>query len=218
MRSPEHIQSRHPWLPYVAPFALFLALTFVQTSVTGAVAWMYPAKTIVVGLALLYFLRALPPLTVRYTGLAGIVGIAVFVMWVLPEGTYPYLGTPEPYDPFAHLASPWVYGWIAIRILGSSLVVPVMEEYFWRGFLIRWIVNPDFRRVAIGTFSWPSFVITSLLFASEHNRWLVGLAAGVAYNLLLYRTRSLYACIVAHAVTNLALGIFVLYTGAWSFW
>lgn len=83
---------------------------------------------------------------------------------------------------------------------------------------MRWIINPNFQKVAIGTFSWPSFLLTTLLFASEHNRRLVGLIAGVAYNLLLYRTRSLYACIIAHGVTNLALGIYVLTTGAWSFW
>jgi len=102
--------------------------------------------------------------------------------------------------------------------VGASVVVAVMEEVFWRGFLLRWIVNQDFRKVPIGAFTWPSFLVTSALFAVEHPRWLVGLMAGVAYNLLLYRTRSLYACIVAHGVTNLVLALWVLHTGRWSFW
>ena len=160
----------------------------------------------------------LPRLTVQSTGLAVLVGVVVFVMWILPEGMYPYLGSSESFDPFAHFTGPWLFGWIAVRLLGASLLVLVIEEYFWRGFLLRWIINPDFQKVAIGTFSWPSFLLTTLLFASEHNRRLVGLIAGAAYNLLLYRTRSLYACIIAHGVTNLALGIYVLTTGAWSFW
>ena len=70
----------------------------------------------------------------------------------------------------------------------------------------------------MGLFTWPSFLVTSALFAVEHDRWLVGLMAGVAYNLLFYRTKSLYACMVAHGVTNLALGIYVLRTGQWTFW
>ncbi len=140
------------------------------------------------------------------------------MIWILPEGLYPYFGTPETFDPFASIAVPWVYGWIAFRLVGATVVVPIMEEFFWRGFLIRWIINNDFRKVPIGAVSWPSFLLTTILFASEHNRWLVGLVAGVAYNLLLYRTKSLYACIVGHGVTNLALAIYVLATGEWSFW
>ncbi len=107
---------------------------------------------------------------------------------------------------------------MALRLTGATLLVPVAEELFWRGFILRWIVNPDFQKVPIGTFTWPSFVLTSLLFATEHNRWLVGLVAGIVYNLLVYRTRSLFACMVAHGVTNLALGVYVLNTGLWTFW
>ncbi len=98
------------------------------------------------------------------------------------------------------------------------MVVAITEELFWRGFLIRWIIKPDFRSVPIGMFTWPSFVITSLLFATEHNRWLVGLIAGIIYNILLYRTKSLRACMVAHGMTNLALGLYVLATQQWTFW
>ena len=98
------------------------------------------------------------------------------------------------------------------------VVVAVMEEVFWRGFLLRWIIKQDFLNVSFGTFTWVSFAVTSILFAVEHNRWFAGLLAGVIYNLWFYRTRSIYACIVAHGVTNLALGLYVLYTGDWSFW
>src|SRR5438094_8129287 len=71
---------------------------------------------------------------------------------------------------------------------------------------------------APGTFTWISFLITSGLFAAEHAQWLVGLMAGIAYNLLWYRTRSLKACILAHGVTNLGLAVWVLATGQWNFW
>jgi len=180
--------------------------------------WLYPLKTVSVGIALLLLVRWYPRLNVRSTGLAVVVGVVVLVLWVLPEGFYPLLSTPSPVDPFEKLVVPWVYLWIAFRVFGASVVVPIMEELFWRGFLIRWLVKENFQKVAIGTFTWPSFLITSALFASEHNRWLVGLMAGVVYNLILYRTKSLYACMIAHGVTNLGLAIFVLTTEHWTFW
>jgi hypothetical protein len=208
---------RWPWLPYVAPFALFIAFTAVQPS-EGFVPWLYPLKTVTVGVLLILGVRGLPPLEPRSTGLAVGVGAVVFALWVLPEGLYPVLSAPRAVDPFEHLPHPQAWAWVGVRIVGASVVVAVMEEMFWRGFLLRWIVEPDFRRVPIGTFTWPSFLAVSVLFAVEHERWLVGLLAGVAYNLLLYRTRSLYACVVAHGVTNFVLAVWVLYTGAWSFW
>ncbi len=180
--------------------------------------WLYPLKTVVVGGALLLLFPWYPNLNVGSTGVAVLAGAVVFLLWVLPEGTYPLLTTPRPVDPFERIVVPWVFVWIGFRVVGASVVVPVMEEFFWRGFLLRWIVHQDFKKVAIGTFTWPSFLITSVLFASEHNRWLVGLVAGVAYNLVLYRTKSLYACMIAHGVTNLILAIFVLATEQWGFW
>ena len=206
-----------PWIPYVLPFALFMLFIAVQPS-EGFIPWLYPLKTLVVGGAILFVAPGFPPLTPRSTPLAVGAGIAVFVLWVLPEGLYPILGTPAGVNPFDHLSGARAWTWIGFRLLGASVVVAVMEEVFWRGFILRWIIRQDFRKVAIGAFTWPSFLVTSALFAVEHDRWLVGLVAGVAYNLLLYRTKSLYACIVAHGVTNLALGLYVLYTQQWSFW
>jgi CAAX prenyl protease-like protein len=217
LRSLRAAFDRWPWLPYVAPFAAFAALTAVEPS-HSFIPWLYPLKTVVVAGVILLCARAFPPLKPAATWLAVVVGVVVFVLWVLPEGLVRTLGTPSSVNPFDDLSGAAAWTWIVFRILGATVVVAVMEEVFWRGFLLRWIIHQDFRRVALGAFSWPSFLATSALFAVEHNRWLVGLVAGVAYNLLLYRTRSLYACVVAHGVTNLALGLYVLHTGQWSFW
>jgi CAAX prenyl protease-like protein len=194
-------------------------MTFTAIQPSGVFwPWIYPLKTVAVGSVLILLVRWYPNLNVGSTWFAGVGGVIVFVLWVLPEGTYPLLQTPSPVDPFENLVAPWSYWWVGFRVLGASVVVPIMEELFWRGFLIRWLINERFQQVTIGTFTWPSFVITSLLFASEHNRWLVGLMAGVVYNLILYRTKSLYACMIAHGVTNFALAIFVLATKQWTFW
>ena len=119
---------------------------------------------------------------------------------------------PPPFDPSGR------YVFIGFRIVGAVLVVPVMEELFWRAFLIRWLVNEDFRRVPVGTFTWSSFGFTVALFGLEHDQWLVGLICGALYNGLLYRTRSVWACVVAHAASNAALAAWVLARNDWRFW
>jgi CAAX prenyl protease-like protein len=209
---------RHPWLPYIAPFALFCALTGIQEWVPGGVVWVYPVKAVLtLGLivALAPWLKA-PGETFAFAAAA--VGIAVLAIWVLSDGLYPLLGTSTVFDPFRELHRSQAYVWIGFRLVGAAAIVPVAEEFFWRGFLIRWLVSPNFRAVRMGTFTWYSFLATSALFAVEHDRWLAGLIAGVVYNGLYYRTRSLKACIIAHGTTNLGLGIYVLVSNQWRFW
>jgi hypothetical protein len=107
---------------------------------------------------------------------------------------------------------------VLFRMAGAVLIVPLMEELFWRSFLIRYIIDKNFENVPPGTFTWVSFLLTVVLFGFEHHYILAGMMAGVFYNLLLYRTRSLAQCVLSHAVTNLALGIYVVSTGKWQFW
>jgi CAAX protease family protein len=209
---------RYPSLPYVAPFALFCALTGIQPWVPGGVLWIYPLKTVLTGASIIALARWLKAVGEPSALLAAAVGLAVLLMWVLSDGLYPLLGASAAFDPFRELHGFQASAWIAFRLLGAAAVVPVAEEFFWRGFLIRWLVRVDFRDVRMGTFTWFSFVATSVLFAVEHDRWLAGLVAGVIYNGLYYRTRSLKACIIAHGTTNLGLGIYVLASGQWRFW
>ena len=116
--------------------------------------------------------------------------------------------------------SPAAVAWalIAVRFIGAAMVVPILEELFWRSFLLRYIINPDFKQVALGTFSWFSFVAVVILFGLEHHRLIQGMIAGAIYTALVVRQKSLRGCIVAHGVTNLGLGIYVLATQSWAFW
>jgi CAAX prenyl protease-like protein len=111
------------------------------------------------------------------------------------------------------------YGFLALRFYGLVLMVPVMEEVFWRSFLLRFATDlDDFKRVPIGTFSTTAFFVSSAMFAAAHSEWLVAFICAAAYAYLYRVTRSLFACIVAHSVTNLALGIYILITGDWKYW
>jgi len=205
-------------VPYVIPFGLFIAVTAAQGIAPDAVKGLYPAKTFLVALLLVVLLPWIPSLKPTYSAQSVSVGLLVCVIWVAIDGFYPHLSTPQTFDPTTEMGGVTLLAWVAVRLFGAAVVVAVMEELFWRGFLLRWIIKQDFLSVSLGTLTWTSFTVTSVLFAVEHNRWLAGLLAGVIYNLWLYRTRSLYACIVAHGVTNLALGVYVLIFRDWAFW
>jgi hypothetical protein len=107
---------------------------------------------------------------------------------------------------------------VLVRIAGAALVVPVMEELFWRSFLMRWIESSDFEAVDPSRIRMKSFVITVVLFGFEHNLWLAGMVAGVVFNALFMRHRTLWSPILGHSVTNGLLGVWVVATGNWSYW
>ncbi len=211
---------RHPASPYVAPFALFLILTEIGRWIPGSLLWIYPVKTALAGVMLVWFRRAYSEVKLEFSWLAIAVGLVVFMLWIGTEGYYPLLSESQAISPYELTEGIW-YGalaWIGIRLFGAAVIVPIMEELFWRSFLLRYLINTDFKQVTLGTFSWYSLIWTVLLFGLEHQRWLAGIGAGILYTLLLYRTKSLSACILAHAITNLALGIYVLLTRHWEYW
>ncbi|HMG06155.1 MAG TPA: CAAX prenyl protease-related protein, partial [Chthoniobacterales bacterium] len=109
---------------------------------------------------------------------------------------------------------------IVFRFLRLVVVVPLVEEIFWRGFLLRYFINEKFYAVPVGTFSWVSFAIVTAGFGFAHARadWIPALIAGALYNCVAYRTKSLLSCVLAHAVTNLLLGLWIMKTGQWGFW
>ncbi len=210
---------RYPSIPFVAPFAFFMALLVAGPYLPGGQLFTYPIRTVLVLLLLIVLARWMKP-EGDWKPLAGLaIGVVVLVLWILAEGLHPWLVTGEitSLNPFESFSRPQAFAWIGFRVVGTALIVPIVEEFFWRGFLIRWLVKPNFQSVKMGTFTWYSFLATSGLFALEHNRWAVGLMAGVAYNLLYIKTGSLKACILAHSVTNLGLAIYVLATGEWAF-
>jgi CAAX prenyl protease-like protein len=224
-------------MPRILPFALFMAFIALEslirwltgpapsseTAISPTLLWLYPLRIAVVLGALLYLWPAYQELrdtlcsNVSEALLVLVVGILVYVAWVRMDWSWAMQGRPAGYDPFQAGTGVGVV-LAAIRMFGAAVIVPIMEELFWRSFLIRYIVTPRFTTVRLGTFTQLSFGATVVLFGLEHHLWLAGMLAGVAYNLLLYKTRRLWPCILAHAMTNLLLGIHVLLTGEWHWW
>lgn len=143
-------------------------------------------------------------------------GVLVLVLWVGLDAGWMRVGTPEGFDPRDGGAIDW--GLVALRIAGAALVVPVMEELFWRSFLMRWIDNPRFLAVDPARVKWSAFIVSVVLFGIEHNWWLAGMVAGVVYGALYRYGRNLWLAVIAHAVTNGLLGVWIIGTGNWSYW
>jgi hypothetical protein len=206
--------------PYVLPFALFAVLTYL-TGIMGLhpVAG-YALKTVLVAACLIYYRAAYKSeIRFRIRPLDIAAGILVFLVWIGLEGIYPLLGSPAGFDPYAVSGGPAAAtAAIAVRLLGAALVVPIMEELFWRSFAMRFLIHSNFLSLALGRFTWFSFLTVSLAFGLEHHRWLPGIIAGLVYAGLLCRSKNLFSPILAHGVTNLLLGIYVICSQQWAFW
>ena len=98
------------------------------------------------------------------------------------------------------------------------VVIAAVEEIFWRGFLYRWMQKRDFLSVDPGALDLTMLLAVSVIFGFEHDRWFVGIIAGLAYGWLYVKTKDLWSAILAHVVTNLLLGSTVLVTGQYGFW
>lgn len=220
-----------------APFAaymLFIALEQGLRSLMesgrlpvdgGALLYLYPVKIAVVGLLLIFCLRRCDELNagdlwnLPRSAVSIITGVAVFILWINMDWTFGSGGgAPQGYDPCLAGNGTARAALIAVRLFGAAVIVPIMEELFWRSFLLRYVIDSDFTRVAVGTFTWGSFAAVAVLFGLEHHYIAAGIMAGVAYNLLAVYTGSIAHCALSHGVTNLLLGGYVLATGQWRFW
>lgn len=181
----------------------------------------------VVAVVLLLCSRRLLTLRASRLGASLLLGVAVFLIWIGPDLLWsgyrqsvlfqnPLTGTARTGLP-AQVRTSAMF--LFFRIAGSVVLVPIVEELFWRAWLMRRLISQNFAAVPLGTYAAPAFWITALLFASEHGPyWDVGLLAGIAYNGWMVRTRSLADCILAHAITNACLAAYVLLAGAWDYW
>lgn len=217
-------------LARVLPFAGFMIFILFEeligffTNDLGLISIAsYASRTLVAAALLIIFRRCYTEIdwsdlkNLKSTLLSVSAGIAVYVLWVRMDFTLPFQDYPS--NEFPWLAGPGLrHLAFTVKFLGMVLVVPVMEELFWRSFLARYLIRADFTSVAVGTFTFFSFAATSIFFGLEHVFILAGVMAGVVYHLVMLATKSIGQCIIAHFVTNLVLFIHIIYTDEYIFW
>jgi CAAX prenyl protease-like protein len=217
-----------PALARVIPFAIYIAFLIGESLLphdtsSFDVRWLYAVKVACVAIALgllwnRYTELRNPPKTRAAAWVVSLaVGVVIFAVWIPLDQPWALLGSPSGWNPTdATGAINW--GLAVVRLLGAIAVVPIMEELFWRSLVLRWIRNTDFLGVAPAHVSAMALIVSSALFGLEHHEWLAGVIAGLAYAGTYMRTGDLWCAVVAHAVTNFLLGVWVLHTGQWQFW
>jgi CAAX prenyl protease-like protein len=156
---------------------------------------------------------------------AVVAGVAVFLLWVGLDGRYPplpFLGIEREatFNPLGSYGNGAALAWIfiAVRIFGSSIVVPMLEEVFYRSFLYRVLIKSDFLDVPLSSFNLAAFLIIGAGFGIAHFEWLPGILCAFIYQGLVIRKGRLGDAITAHAITNFLLGVWVVYRSAYQFW
>jgi len=211
---------RDPVVARAAPFLLFIVLVMLASQLQSP--WIVVMRAPVIALLLVWFwagygeLRAPLP-TPAHGSLAAIAGFVVFLIWIgVDQDWAVFSRTPGFAAALPDGRTDWIWG--LARLAGFALVVPVMEELFWRSLVLRWIERHEFLSVSPRSVGLRALVITTALFALEHERWFAGVAAGLVYAGVYMRSGSLWTPILAHAITNASLGIWILYTQNWQLW
>lgn len=205
----------------VVPFAVLLILTGLQGRLGEASTyWVYVLKTVVAAGLVWSARRAIPEIQWRFSWEAVAAGILVLLLWVGLDGYYPKAGSEGPiWNPLTAFSNRTV-GWffVAVRLAGSTLLIPVLEEVFYRSLVYRYLMRKDFEAVPLRTFAWVPLLVTCGLFAAEHREWLPGFLCGLIFQGLVLRKNRLGDAIMAHAITNCLLGVWVVWSGQWRFW
>jgi uncharacterized protein len=227
MTAPKGQLARASHVPYVLPFAVFLGFLALSPYLEALGRWDFPIRVTVLAVVLFVFSRHVIDLRTRATFGSIALGVAVFVIWIGPDALFP--GYRQHWL-FQNAITGQVSSSLApayrddglvllFRSVRAFVLVPIIEELFWRAWLMRWLISPQFETVPLGAFTWTSMIVTAALFASEHGPyWEVGLITGFLYNWWVVRTRSLGDCILAHAVTNACLSAYVIATQKWEYW
>lgn len=212
---------------YILPMGLFMGFTWVGGTWPSLYPISYVMKVVLVALALVLMWRHYTKISWRYWQLGFVVGVIGIFQWIgmqlwLQNHVEFFAPPKDPFNPMQTFgeSGAMLYGFLAFRLIGAVLVVPVMEELFWRDYLWRQILAPnDFKLAEVGERSWASLLIVSGVFAFVHgNWWLTSIVWALMIGGLLIYTKSIGACIIAHAVTNLLLAVYVLWYRDWAFW
>ncbi len=210
------------------PFFVFLIITALGGMMGGDwMFWMYAVKVFVGIWMIMVMYPIVKEMRWAFSWEAVVVGIVIFVVWVgidpyVPRNTLFFDDTKDSvWDPFTRFGKESLAAWslVVIRIFGMTVIVPPLEEVFYRSFLYRYSVRVDFENMPLNRFHPTAFIVIAILFGIVHFQWLAGIICGMAYQALVLRKNRLGDAMTAHAITNFLLGVYVVWKQgpAWKF-
>ena len=204
-----------PTAAYLGPFLAIVATSMVTGAVSAGFDWLYPVRVVAAAAVLWTFRKTYTDMRWAWSWQAIAIGAATFVIWLalMPAGAHEKDTWPQS---LGALHPAWAASWIAIRVLGYIVTVPLAEELAFRGYLMRRLGRAEFHTVP-SEFAWLPWLVSSALFGAMHGSlWVAGTIAGLLFGLALVRRRALGDAVQAHATTNLLLLIYAVATGRWS--
>ena len=213
--SPSMETASNPAAPYLVPLLVLLATAMITRIFTGDFDTLYPLRALFVGAVLVAYRSRIAELGWRGSAWAALPGALIFLGWMALE---PAPARSAIASGLARLPGWAATGWLAFRVIGSSLTVPLAEELAFRGYVIRKLTSANFETVPDGRSSLLALLLSSLMFGMMHGRFLAGTLAGVALALTLSRRGRLADAVVAHGTANALIAVYVLTTHQWSLW
>ena len=204
---------------YLLPFLAILGASFLSKSASGYFEWLYPIRFIAAAIALWLFRSELRKLNWRFDWTAPLTGTAIFLLWIAPEAWVHPTAHSALGSALAALPTGSRLIWIAFRVAAAVVTVPIAEELAFRGYLARRIQSRSFEQIPFTQLSLVAIGLSSVAFGVMHGQhWLAGVAAGLAFAVVLRRRGRIGDAVMAHAVANLLLAAWVLCRGDWGLW
>jgi exosortase E/protease (VPEID-CTERM system) len=211
----ERSQSDNPTAVFLMPLLATLAAGMLSLALSGRFEWFYPLRPLACVAMLVMYRHRLVALDWRWSWRGPLLGVGVFILWIIAvHFLVPYVALPEP---LAAASTGLRLSWLACRVAGTVLTVPLAEELAYRGFLMRRLQSREFDSLAYGRVGWLALAISSVFFGAAHGAlWLPGSVAGFAYGWIVKRRGNLGEAVAAHMTTNLLFAATALGSGNWA--
>ena len=222
----DELQGESPAIrAYLIPFLAILAATFLSKAASGYFDRYYFLRFVCAAIALYCFRKELKSLNWRFGWLSPLAGAAVFFMWIAPSWWAHQHAASRLGSDLAALSPSARWAWIVVRFAASVVTVPIAEELAFRGYLARRLMNREFDQVSFSSLTVLAIAVSSVVFGMEHMKnmmdWphlVLGTLAGLTFAAVLRWRGRMGDAVVAHAVSNLLLAVWVLGAGDWSQW
>ena len=216
-------------LPFLLPLIMLMVVGMFDQIFTTNFDWLYPIPILCSALAVFYYRSYLVGMIEKPSSIASVIGVLVFLLWIslVPVD----IAKSQIFmDEIASAPLGFALLWLACRVIGAVLIVPIAEELAFRGFALprlrAWLnhlldknilfkLSPHYMALIGAALS---LALTSILFGILHSDFLAGSLAGVGFGIAYLLRRKLIDAIMAHVVTNGLLAIYVIIFGYWSYW